>query len=175
MSFLSPQSLSNAKNTILGLGVVVFIDQTISEDHFLGVEYTRYATELGYLPSDNSVIQPKELNMQVYISDTPQGDIPIADIAFEGRHKIINAQLEIACLRRIPLIVTTSLKTYINVYLSEIRPSKNQDSGRGIEMSLKFVELPQNGITDLALLAASALVDSTIAHSAVKSVSLGII
>jgi len=156
---------------ILGPGLPIEIDAVISESHNSVKEYTSYPTEFGRFGFDNSIQMPKECELTIRITDTPMGD---SQEVFDGRSRVVNAQLELWQFLSTPLILSTSVKTYSFIYLSVVNPVKTPEDGKSLIMNLKFVEI-QNTALGLAFLAANLLLDQDIAHTATDLVDLGVI
>jgi len=161
----------NKRSIILGPGLPILIDSVNSENHSSIVRYTRYPVESGRLSSDHAQQQPEEVQMNILVTDTPMQD---GVRSFEGRHRVIYSQLRLWQKLKVPLILVLGLRSYINMHIEELNPSKQPSDGKSIKLNIKFIEIQLTGL-GLGALAASLLVDSSIAHSATALVPIGVI
>lgn len=159
------------RSMIIGPGLPILIDSVISESHSSIMRYTRYPVESGKLGSDHAQEQPDEVEMTILATDTPIQD---GVLSFEGRHRIIYSQLRLWQKLKFPLILVLGLRSYINMYIEELNPSKQPSDGKSIKLNIKFVEIQLTGL-GLAALSAALLVDTSIAHSATDLIPIGII
>jgi hypothetical protein len=159
------------RSIIIGPGIPILIDSLNSENHSSVVRYTRYPVESGRFGSDHAQEQPDEVELNILVTDTPLQD---GVSSFEGRHRVIYAQLRIWQKLKVSLILVLGLRSYINMHIQELNPSKQPSDGKSIKITIKFVEVQ---LTDLGLaaLAAALLVDSSIAHSATSVIPIGVI
>lgn len=159
------------RSLIIGPGLPIEIDSLNAENHSSIVRYTRYPVESGRLSSDHAQEQPDEVELNILVTDTPLQD---GKISYEGRHRVVYAQLRIWQKLKVPLILVLGLRSYINMHIEELNPNKQPNDGKSIRIKIKFVEIQ---LTDLGLaaLAAALLVDSSIAHSATELIPIGVI
>lgn len=159
------------RSIIIGPGKPILIDSVLSENHSSVVKYTRFPIESGRFKSDHAQEQPDEVELNILATDTPLQD---SEASFEGRHRAIYSQLRIWQKLKVPLILVLGLRSYINMHIEELNPSKQPGDGKSIRMKIKFIEL-QDIDLGLAALSAALLVDSSIAHSATELIPTGII
>ncbi len=159
------------RSLIIGPGKPIEIDSVNSENHSSVVRYTRYPVESGRLLSDHAQDQPEEVELNIIATDTPIQD---GVDSFQGRHRATYAQLRIWQKLKSALILVLGLRTYINMHIEELNPSKQPSDGKSIRLNIKFIEIQEADIS-LATLAASLLVDTSIAHAATGLVPIGLI
>lgn len=159
------------RSMILGPGIPILIDSLNSENHSSVVRYTRYPIESGRLSSDHSQEQPDQVELNILVTDTPLQD---GVLSFKGRHKVIYSQLRIWQKISTPLILVLGLRSYINMHIEELNPTKQPKDGNSININIKFIEVQQTD-TGLAALSAALLVDSSIAHAATGLIPIGVI
>ena len=159
------------RSLIIGPGIPIEIDSLNSENHSSIVRYTRYPVESGRFSSDHAQEQPDEVELNILVTDTPIQD---DKSSYEGRHRVVYAQLRLWQKLKFPLILVLGLRSYINMHIEELSPNKTPKDGKSINIKIKFVEIQ---LTDLGLAALSAalLVDNSIAHSATNVIPIGII
>lgn len=159
------------RSIIIGPGLPILIDSVNSENHSSIVRYTRFPVESGRFKSDHAQELPEEVELNILITDTPLQD---GVVSFQGRHRLIYSQLRIWQKLKVPLILVLGLRTYINMHLEELNPSKQPSDGNSIRANLKFIEIQETDI-GLAALSLQLLIDPSIAYSATGLVPIGII
>lgn len=159
------------RSMIIGPGYPILIDSVNSENHSSIVRYTRYPIESGRQGSDHAQELPEEVELNILATDTPLQE---GVSSFEGRHRVIYSQLRIWQKLKVPLIIILGLRSYINMHIEELNPSKQPSDGKSIKLNIKFVEVQETDI-GLAALAAALLVDTSIAHAATDLIPIGVI
>lgn len=159
------------RSAIIGPGIPILIDSVNSESHTSIVRYTRYPVESGRLSSDHAQELPEEVELDIIATDTPLQE---GVSSFEGRHRVIYSQLRLWQKLKVKLIVILGLRSYINMHIEELNPSKQPSDGKSIRINIKLVEVQETDI-GLAALAAALLVDTSIAHAATDLIPIGVI
>ncbi len=159
------------RSMIIGPGIPILIDSLNSESHSSVVRYTRYPVESGRFGSDHAQDQPAEVELNILVTDTPLQE---GVSSFEGRHRVVYSQLLIWQKLKSPLVIVLGLRSYINMHIEELNTSKQPTNGKSIDINIKFIEIQSTDL-GLAALAASLLVDSSIAHAATDLIPIGLI
>jgi hypothetical protein len=165
--------LNSNRTAIIGIGIPIEPDAVISQTHKAVKTYTRYPVEFGRSANDNSVKEPEEVEMEILLTDTPISRGFSGASAFEGRARVALAQLYVWEEFSSPIVLVTSVKSYINMYIESITVNKNTPTN-SFKVTIKFIELVDVFKT-LGSLSAALLVDSSIAYTATDKVNEGLI
>lgn len=115
-------------------------DALISEDQTLGSTVPEYTVEEGSTMTDSIILNPEELSMVLFVTDTP--------VTWANRHgttvgrtKDVVRQLKELFLSRMPVTVVTTDETYTNMAIENITLSKSSDVGTSREIPISFKKI----------------------------------
>lgn len=143
----------------------ITLDAVITEAHSSVVRLTNNPVEFGADITDHAVIEPKVLNINAVVSDTPLGVAAFGQIvdlvtglfgtATDGNitrsNAAYNALVQLQEQRE-PIDVQTKLKLYTNMMITSIDTNQDKDSSRIVDMfiSLKEVLIVESEIVQLS-------------------------
>ncbi len=131
------------EKTIGGL----FINAFRTEDHRYTAKASEYPIDGESPVSDNIRLQPEELSLDGIIEAGVISDQ-------EGAQSVLVSIFdELLSLRnnRTPISVTTGLKTYTDMYISDFSVPRNADNGGGLEFSMSLKKLNVVKLTETAI------------------------
>lgn len=143
----------------------ITLDAVITEAHTSTVRLTNNPVEFGADITDHAVIEPKVVNINAVVSDTPLGVAAFGQIvdlvtglfgtATDGNitrsNAAYNALIQLQELRE-PIEVQTKLKLYTNMMITNIDTNQDKDSSRIVDMfiTLKEVLIVESEIVQLS-------------------------
>ena len=130
------------------------LDAVISESHTNEVSLTSNPVEFGAEITDNAVVQPKQLNIIVEVSDTPMGIIARGQIVDpvtglfgtstdENLTRSNSAYTRIIQLQeeREPIEIQTKLKLYTDMVITKVTTVQDKDTSRIARMSIDLQQV----------------------------------
>jgi hypothetical protein len=144
----------------------VVFDATISESHNAKVELTRFPVEHGADITDHAVIEPKELTIVAWVTDSPLNQsitneiIESASGLFGQSNNIFPITRSSAVFNRLmsvldsraPLIIQTGLKQYSNMIMTGFSVSQDASTSKALPMviNLREVRIVKTAIVPLS-------------------------
>jgi hypothetical protein len=122
-------------------GLIGVVDLYPEETHNLTVNKTSYPIETGSSMTDNSVVMPKKLTLQGWVSDLK----PLIGglVAIEGPSRAKEAWNRIRILQegREPVLVVTTLGTYKNMLIKTVDAVIDSTTGRTLKFTMALEEV----------------------------------
>lgn len=119
-------------------GLPWFMDVTVSESGGQGVEWTRNPLEDGTSVTDHGVLQPPELTLSGWVTETP---MDVFDEQPDRLNAVLDALMEILAAKETVIVIHGS-RVYVDYVLSEVRYSRGADEGMAatVEVSLTRIQ-----------------------------------
>jgi hypothetical protein len=138
----APQYQPSGIGATLATGPTRYIfDCVILADHEQRLRKTEHPVQTGAAISDHAFIEPATLTLDVGMSDAMDAYIP----TFTGQNqsKSVSAYQTLLLLMfsRIPLTITTRLRTYSNMMVEHIHPQESFKTYGGLRMRVEFGEI----------------------------------
>lgn len=146
-------------------GFALELDLALSERHRSTSDVTLHPVEQGVRTTDHVRSKPEELTVEALVSATPIiGGVPQSATTKTGRtvmgqgeydpDRVTKTYQELLRLQASNelLTVKTGLKTYSNMILTEVSPTRDVSVGEALQVSLSFV-----GIRTVGLLTATGV------------------
>lgn len=130
------------------------LDAVLSETHNNEVSLTNNPVELGADITDHAVIQPKKVNIQAQVSDTPLGIAAFGQIVdlvtglfgsstgenITRSNAAYNAIVQLQEARE-PIELQTKLKLYTNMVIVSVKTQQDKDTSRIVRLSIDLQEV----------------------------------
>jgi len=130
------------------------LDTIVTEEHDSSVTITKNPVEAGADITDHAIIQPKILFVRGAVTDTPLGSAAFGLLvdSITGlfgtstssnvtRSQQAYSAMELLMESREPIEVSTKLKTYSNMLITNIKTSQDKDTSRIAIMDITFEEI----------------------------------
>lgn len=130
------------------------LDAIISESHSNPIRITKNPVELGADISDHAVIDPKKLNINAIVSDTPLGFAAAIEIVdtitglfgsstSENMTRSTAAYNALVALSeaREPISVQTGLKLYEDMLITNITVTQDVDTSKMVDLNISLEEI----------------------------------
>ena len=112
----------------------------MSESRTLRATVPEYSVEDGFSVSDSIILQPEELSMVLFVTDTPV-TWARRHGSGRGRTQQICDQLENLYYNGDPVTVVTTDKTYTNMAIESLTISKSTEVGYAREIPISFKKI----------------------------------
>ena len=130
------------------------LDAVLSETHNNQVRLTKNPVELGADITDHAVIEPKKINIQAQVSDTPLGTAAFGQIVdlvtglfgtstaqnITRSNTAYNAMVQLMEERE-PIEVQTKLKLYQDMVITSLSVTQDKNTSRIVLMNISLEEI----------------------------------
>ena len=119
-----------------------YFDAYITINHSSTLNITEHPVESGAVIADHAYLLPRQIEMQVAVSDATVD--PISSFDGEGSSRSINAYKLLQQLQRdrVPISVYTKFDTYENCLIKQLSAEDNSDTVNSLKANLTLVEIP---------------------------------
>lgn len=138
-----------------------FFDAFLKTDHTSKLTITEHPVQTGANITDHSFLQPKELTMEIGMSDCAISIIP--GQFYEGSARSVTAFNVLMDLQkqRIPIQVSTRLGQYKNMLIETITSPDDYKTATGLRASVTFKEVIVANVTTVNISARPQVTDTT--------------
>lgn len=158
VSVTVPNAIALTGNTSVYTGPMTYVfDAVFKLSHEQRVEKTRHPVQTGADINSHAYLQPAQLTLMVGMSDVMQGYVassqqvaPITPFQYPNYSvwtgagsRSISAYVTMLRLQRArqPLVVTTRLRTYSNMLITNVAPDEDHTTITGLRMRVEFEEI----------------------------------
>lgn len=119
----------------------LLFDGTLRESHNYAVEVTRHPVEFGTDITDNAIVLPRELQLDIMVGDIYSSFSAISQYNLSKRSADALSQLHQILVNRRPVTVICNLAKYSNLMLININANQDKASASTLIATLFFQEL----------------------------------
>ncbi len=119
----------------------IVFDASLQETHRSSARITDHPVESGATISDHVIIDPEELTLSVVVSNTPTVSILEVPSIEQNRAETAYQDLLAKKAARVAVEVTTTLRIYENMILTDVSCTRDANTGNIVMLSLSLREI----------------------------------